>query len=170
MVSDVLNLSKIQSGAEKPDMQRYNLTESIKSIIQNVTELLKGEEYNIVFDYSHEVEIVADSTLINQCFYNLLINALSYSIDRKTVLVKQIADGDKVKIEVTDFGKGISQDDMPYIWERYYKNKTGRVKNVKSTGLGLSIVKTFITVHGGEYGVNSTEGKGSTFWFSINKE
>lgn len=170
MVSDVLNLSKIQSGAEKPDMQRYNFTESIKSIIQNVTELLKGDGYNIVFDYSSEVEVVADRTLINQCFYNLLVNAISYSIDRKDVIVKQVTDGDKVRIEVTDFGKGISAEDMPYIWERYYKNKAGRVKNVKSTGLGLSIVKTFITVHGGEYGVNSTEGKGSTFWFSINKE
>ncbi|MBE6878761.1 MAG: HAMP domain-containing histidine kinase [Ruminococcaceae bacterium] len=170
MVSDVLNLSKVQSGAEKPDMKRYNFTESIKAIIQNVTELLKGEGYNIIFEYDEDVEVVADQTLINQCFYNLLTNAISYSVDRKDVIVKQTVENNKVKIEVTDFGKGISQSDIPYIWERYYKNKSGRVKNIKSTGLGLSIVKTFITVHGGEYGVYSTEGEGSTFWFSINIE
>ena len=170
MVSDVLNLSKIQSGAEKPDLARYNLTESIKFIIQNVSELLKGEGYSIKFDYSGDIEVVADKTLIDQCFYNLLTNAISYSSENKTVIVKQRVIDDSVRIEVTDFGKGISQNDIPYIWERYYKNKAGRVKNIKSTGLGLSIVKTFITVHGGEYGVNSVEGKGSTFWFKIKIE
>lgn len=170
MVSDVLNLSKIQSGAEKPDLTRYNLTDTIKGIIQNVTELLKSEGYTISFDYSEEITVIADRTLINQCFYNLLVNAISYSTDKKEVVVRQTAEKGKVKIEVTDYGKGISKEDIPYIWERYYKNNEGRVKNIKSTGLGLSIVKSFITVHGGEYGVVSEEGKGSTFWFSIDME
>ena len=167
MVTDVLNLSKAQSGLIKLNLRTYNFTNSIKGIIQNVTELLKGENFRITFEYDREVEITADETLINQCFYNLLINAISYSIDRKEVVVRQIADNGSVKVEVTDFGKGISDEDIPYIWERYYKTTNNRIKAVKNTGLGLSIVKNFIDLHGGDYGVESTQGKGTTFWFKI---
>lgn len=170
MVSEVLNLSKVQSGVTKPDMNRYNLTESIREIIQNVQELLKGEEFKISFVYHQDVEINADITLINQCFYNLLINAISYSTDKKEVVVTQKTENGKVKIEVTDFGKGVAAEDIPYIWERYYKKTDKRIKKVQNTGLGLSIVKTFVTVHGGECGVDSEIGKGSTFWFELNME
>jgi signal transduction histidine kinase len=120
--------------------------------------------------YHQDVEINADITLINQCFYNLLINAISYSTDKKEVVVTQKTENGKVKIEVTDFGKGVAAEDIPYIWERYYKKTDKRIKKVQNTGLGLSIVKTFVTVHGGECGVDSEIGKGSTFWFELNME
>lgn len=167
MVSDVLNLSKVQAGMTKPELQRYNFTEDIKNIIQNTAELIRAEGYRIDFEYDREIEVTADKTLIGQSFYNLLINALSYSVDKKEVVVKQIVKEEKVRIEVTDFGKGVPQEDIPYIWERYYKNNNNRLKNVKSTGLGLSIVKNFIAVHNGECGVESRIGEGSTFWFEI---
>lgn len=170
MVSDVLNLSKVQSGVTKPCAYRYNFTESIREIIQNVQELLKGEGFKIHFEYESDVEVTADRTLINQCFYNLLINAVSYSADKKEVLVRQTEKNGRVRISVTDFGKGISEEDIPYIWERYYKNTDRRLKKMQSMGLGLSIVKTFVTVHGGECGVESKEGQGSTFWFEIDME
>lgn len=167
MVSEVLNLSKVQAGMTKPNLQIYNLTENISNIVQNTSELIRSEGYRIIFEYDKKVEVMADSTLIDQCFYNLLINALNYSDDKKEVIVKQIAENGKVRVEVTDFGKGISKEDIPYIWERYYKNSNNRIRNVNSTGLGLSIVKNFIAVHNGECGVESSVGKGSTFWFEI---
>ena len=168
MVSDVLNLSKAQSGLTKLNKHTYNLTNSINTIIQNVSELLRNEGFTVKFEYDKEVDINADETLINQCFYNLLINALSNSVDKKDVIVKQTVNDNKVRVEVTDFGKGIASEDIPYIWERYYKNNDNRIKAVKNTGLGLSIVKTFVNLHGGECGVESEKDKGSTFWFEIN--
>ena len=128
----------------------------------------QGIRFAVIVNDIGEVNIDADETLINQCFYNLLINALSYSMDKKEVMVKQTVKGNKVRVEVTDFGKGIAQEDIPYIWERYYKNTDNRIKAVKNTGLGLSIVKTFVNLHGGECGVESEKDKGSTFWFEIN--
>jgi signal transduction histidine kinase len=71
-------------------------------------------------------------------------------------------------IEVQDFGEGISPQVLPHIWERYFKDNKNSNRNIKSSGLGLSIVKTFVEAHNGECGVESKPGEGSKFWFSIN--
>ena len=168
MVNDVLNLTKIQSGTAKLNLERYNFTQSIGALVHNTNEMLKGEGYKITFDYSSEIEITADRTLLNQCFYNLLSNAVVHSKDIKEIqVIQSVADG-KVKIEVMDFGDGIDEKLLPHIWERYFKGDKSTSKNIKSSGLGLSIVKTFVEAHNGECGVKSQKGKGSTFWFSIN--
>ncbi len=167
MVNDILNISKVQSGATKLNFDRYNVTESIRQIIQNVTGMIKNEGYIIEFNYDSEIEITADQTMINQCFYNLLANALGHTKNKK-VVVNQKTEENKYIIEVTDFGEGIRKETLKHIWERYYKDSSAKNKNVKGTGLGLSIVKTFVEAHKGECGVESKEGEGSTFWFSIN--
>jgi len=168
MVNDVLNLTKIQSGTAKLNLERYNFTQSINALVHNTNEMLKGEGYKITFDYSSEIEITADRTLLNQCFYNLLSNAVVHSKDIKEIQVVQSVEDGKVKIEVRDFGDGIDEKLLPHIWERYFKGDKSTSKNIKSSGLGLSIVKTFVEAHNGECGVKSQKGKGSTFWFSIN--
>ncbi|MBR5252063.1 MAG: HAMP domain-containing histidine kinase [Oscillospiraceae bacterium] len=168
MVTDVLNIAKIQSGSAKPNKEEYNFTHSIQQIVQNMAELMKGEGYRIVFNFDDAVVVNADRTLIDQCFYNLLSNAVVHSKDNRDIIVTQYADDVQVKIEVQDFGEGISPQVLPHIWERYYKDTRESGKKVKSSGLGLSIVKTFIDAHDGRCGVVSEKGKGSTFWFSIN--
>ena len=72
-----------------------------------------------------------------------------------------------MKIEVTDFGEGIPADKLEYIWDRYYKVDKQHKRGVIGTGLGLSIVKSILDAHGAHYGVRSTLGKGSTFWFEL---
>lgn len=167
MVNDVLNLAKVQSGASKLNRINYNITDSIRHIIQNVTEMIKNAGYEIEFNYDAEAEITADQTMINQCFYNLLVNALGHNTNSKKVVVSQKVNNGNIVIEVRDFGKGISPESLKHIWERYYKDTSHKHTNVKSSGLGLSIVKTFIEAHDGECGVMSKEGEGSIFWFSI---
>lgn len=168
MVTDVLNIAKIQSGSAKPNKEEYNFTHSIQQIVQNMAELMKGEGYRIVFNFDDAVVVNADRTLIDQCFYNLLSNAVVHSKDNRDIIVTQYTDDKQVRIEVQDFGEGISPQVLPHIWERYYKDTRESGKKVKSSGLGLSIVKTFIDAHDGRCGVVSEKGKGSTFWFSIN--
>ncbi|MBQ2211478.1 MAG: two-component sensor histidine kinase, partial [Ruminococcus sp.] len=73
----------------------------------------------------------------------------------------------KVLIEVTDHGEGIPADKLEYIWERYYKVDKEHRRGVIGSGLGLSIVKSILDTHNARYGVRSTPGKGSTFWFEI---
>ena len=74
-----------------------------------------------------------------------------------------------VKIEVEDHGEGINEEDIPYIWDRYYKAGEKHKRAITGTGLGLSIVKKIIKLHGGSYGVKSEPGTGSIFWFEIDR-
>ena len=111
--------------------------------------------------------ICADETKINRAFYNLLINAINYSGDNRVIYVAQNTFENRVRISVTDGGEGIADDDLPYIWDRYYKSAKKHKRAVTGTGLGLSIVKKIIELHGGWYGVQSELGAGSTFWFEL---
>lgn len=167
MVSDVLSISKIQSGTIKPNLESYNLTENIRSITKNLSDMLKGMEFKVEFNSDRDVFVTADRTMIDRSFYNLLANAVNYSGDRKEIIVNQIVKRNFVRIEVIDFGRGISEHTLPYIWERYYKDDKNSMYGIKSSGLGLSIVKTFIEAHNGTCGVKSKVGEGSTFWFEI---
>jgi len=167
MVSDVLSISKIQSGAIKPNLESYNLTENIRSITKNLSDMLKGMDFKVEFNSDRDVFVTADRTMIDRSFYNLLANAVNYSGDRKEIIVNQIVKRNFVRIEVIDFGRGISEHTLPYIWERYYKDDKNSMYGIKSSGLGLSIVKTFIEAHNGTCGVKSKVGEGSTFWFEI---
>lgn len=99
--------------------------------------------------------------------YNLVNNAINYSGEEKHVVLRQILEDDCIKVEVTDTGEGIPQEKIRDIWERYYKVDKSHQTSRVGTGLGLSIVKQILELHGGTYGVVSTVGQGSTFWFSL---
>ncbi len=167
LVNDALDLSKLQSGMQSIHPQSFDFTGSIKSIVDAMNELLKRDGYSIKFIYDKELNITADEPKITQAFYNLLINAINYTGEDKTVIVRQIVTAGTVKIEVLDSGEGIAEEDLPYIWDRYYKGDKFHKRAVTGTGLGLSIVKSIIELHGGEYGVSSKLNEGSMFWFSL---
>lgn len=167
LVNDMLDISSLESGMAKLNKVNYNLTESLRKTVNRISELVKNDGYQLDFEYNEDVHIFADEVKITQAFYNLLLNAITYSGDDKTVLVRQIIKENMVKIEVIDHGEGISQSDLPYIWERYYKVDKKHKRPKMGTGLGLSIVKKIIELHGGECGVESELGKGSTFWFQL---
>ena len=168
MVSDVLSISKIQSGVIKPHIEDYDITQNLRQISKNMSDMLKAEGFKIIFNSDMDITVQADQTMINRSFYNLLANAVNYSGDSREIIVNQIIKKNYVRIEVVDFGRGISEHILPYIWERYYKDTNNHIEGIKSSGLGLSIVKTFVEAHGGSCGVTSKVGKGSTFWFEIN--
>ncbi len=171
LVSDLLDISKLQSGTQKLELSDFNLTETIREVIGRFSKLTGQDGWTIDFKADEEVMVNADRTRILQVIYNFINNAITHTGTDKFVLVTQkvIADGDarKVRIEVTDHGEGIPADKLPYIWDRYYKvDKTHRRAQTGS-GLGLSIVKKILEMHGAKYGVESTEGVGSTFWFEL---
>ena len=169
LVNDVLDISKFENGEQSLNATTFNLTISIKETIERTSSLVKKDGYNLSFVYDEEVYVTADEVKIIQAFYNLLINAINYSNDNKIITIKQTVDDVIVKIEVIDNGDGILTEDLPYIWDRYYKVDKNHKRAITGTGLGLSIVKKIVEMHGGGYGVESTIGKGSTFWFSLNR-
>ncbi|NCC87008.1 MAG: HAMP domain-containing histidine kinase [Clostridia bacterium] len=169
LVNDMLDISNFEAGTTKLNKERFNLTESLKKTINRMQELVKNQGFQLEFKYDEDAYLCADEVKIIQVFYNLLINAITHSVDAKTVIVNQIIKDDVVKIEVIDYGEGVNQGDLPYIWERYYTIDKKHNRPIIGSGLGLSIVKKVIEMHDGAYGVESEIGKSSIFWFSLNK-
>lgn len=169
LVNDILDISKIQSGSQEIAIETFNLTDSIRSVLERYRKLTEQEGYSIKFIEDSEVYVEADEIKLSQVIYNLINNAITYTGEDKLVEVVQKVKGDIVRIEIIDNGKGIPKDDIPYIWDRYYKVDKSHKRAAIGTGLGLSIVKTVLDAHGGKYGVISAENKGSTFWFEIKK-
>jgi signal transduction histidine kinase len=167
LVNDIFDISKLEIGIEQLNTVEFNLTKSLQKTTLRISELIKKDHYHLSFVYDKEVSVCADEIKITQAYYNLLVNAINYTGDNKSIVAQQVIADGKVRIEVTDTGEGISAENLPYIWDRYYKVDKKHKRAITGTGLGLSIVRKVIELHGGEYGVDSQLGKGSTFWFSL---
>jgi len=167
LVNDLLDVSKLETGTMELHIREYNLTESVEQTVERFSELLRNDGYTIEFEHSEDVYVLADEAKITQALYNLLTNAVNYSREDKYIIVKQLNLQNNVRIEVHDHGDGIAPEDIPYIWDRYYKVDKKHKRAITGTGLGLSIVKKIFELHGAEYGVESEFGKGSVFWFRL---
>lgn len=168
LVNDMLDYSKYNSGCQLMTFKVINLTDLIKSTIKRYGELVRRYGYNIQFNATENVEVIADESMILQVIYNLLNNAINYTGADKTVIVRQnITSAQTVRISVTDTGKGISKDDIEKIWDRYYTEQKSHKRAIVGSGIGLSIVSKLLRLHSALYGVESIEGKGTTFWFEL---
>lgn len=167
LVNGILDASKLETGSSELHMEEYNLTKSLNETVVRLSYLLKNDGYSIVFEHSEEVYVIADAAKITQALYNLLTNAVNYSTSDKHIIVRQNRVQNGVLIEVIDHGDGIAPENIPYIWDRYYKVDKKHKRAIIGTGLGLSIVKKIFELHGLDYGVQSELGKGSVFWFQL---
>lgn len=170
LVNDILELSKMETLADALDIEEFDLIKLVNDIIKNYQVLQETEKY--IFNFEHEDEslfIEADKKKLSQVIYNLINNAINYTGSDNTVTIK-ITNKENILVEIADTGKGIKKEDIPYIWDKYYKNKKKHKRNLIGTGLGLSIVKNILESHQYEYGVTSKEDVGSTFYFKIPKE
>lgn len=167
LVNDVFDISNLEAGTQKLHKEVFPFTASLKLTTDRIAELVKKDGYHVSFHYNSEIILNADEVKLTQAYYNLLINAINYSGADKEVHVNQIVNGNVVKIEVYDSGEGIAKENLKHIWDRYYRVDKSHKRSVTGSGLGLSIVKKVIELHGGKYGVISEPGKGSMFWFSL---
>ncbi len=170
LVNDLLDLSKLQAGTRKMSLAPFNLTEVVRNVMSRYEKLTQKDGYRVEFSFDSQVEVIADQTMILQVIYNLINNAVNYTGDDKLVRVTQkvIKETGRVRISVTDSGAGIPADQIPLIWDRYYKIDKVHRRAMVGTGLGLSIVKHILEQHNTTYGVESKPGHGSTFWFELN--
>jgi len=167
LVNSILDLSKLQSGASQFEPTDFDLTCSIRDIIGRISKLTEAEGYQITFTADERVEVHADASRIEQVVYNFLTNAIHYTGPDHQIEVRQVIRAGWVRIEVVDHGEGIPADQLPYIWERYYKSDKLHRRAVMGNGLGLSIVKSILEQHDARFGVESQPGEGSTFWFEL---
>lgn len=167
LVSDILDISKLQSGTQQLTCERFNLTRSIEEILLRYTKLTEQDGYRLKLISSEDAWVNGDKIKLSQVVYNLINNAITYTGPDKSVTITQSIRRDSVRIEIADTGEGIAEESLPLIWDRYYKVDKAHKRAAIGTGLGLSIVKTILDLHKAEYGVSSTVGQGSVFWFQL---
>ena len=123
--------------------------------------------YTVLFDADRDRTVTGDSARISQVLYNLLGNALTYTGADKTVRITQRDAGASVRVTVSDSGEGIPANELPYIWDRYYRSRENHRRAVLGSGLGLNICRGILEQHKARYGVHSVEGQGTDFWFEL---
>ena len=170
LVKDLLDLSKLQEGAFSITVTQFDLTSLIEEVCQHFKPLCQNDNIDLQLDCEAELIAYGDESRINEVLYNFISNALKHCGEDKKVIVKAfMVNKEKIKIEIIDHGVGISKEDLANIWERYYKIDKSYHRSKTGTGLGLAINKAILDAHKVNYGVNSNKGKGSTFYFELNR-
>ena len=169
MVNEVLDFSRMRTGSLELEKKPFNLTGQIREICSRVSKMTAVEGYTVLFEPEKEYTVTGDSGRISQVLYNLLGNALTYTGEDKTVRISQEEAGTGVRVEISDSGEGIPSEELPYIFDRYYRSRENHRRAVIGSGLGLNICRSILEKHGARYGVRSEEGRGTTFWFELPK-
>ncbi len=164
LVSDLLDLSKLQGGMGTLVKEKFDLSAYIRQVIEGLDYLREKQGYDFVVEVEDEVYIEADKGKIGQAVYNLIGNAVNYTGEDKKVFISLKNEGGVAKFTVRDTGEGIAEEEIKEIWDRYYRSKSAHKRPVKGTGLGLSIVRKVLEMHGVYYGVDSKTGEGSCFY------
>ena len=163
LVSEILDFRKVQNGKMELRLSDFNLAESMKQWIKLFSASAQKKHIAISMDAPDTIMLRADQDKIERICYNLLSNALKYTSEGGEITLTAKEENGRVMISVADNGCGISSDELPYIFDRFYQAKNAG----RGTGIGLAIVKAFTELHHGEVSATSIEGKGSTFTIHI---
>lgn len=166
MVGELLELSRIESGRVPFKFELRPLLPIIESAFDQMSKPIERKELDVAVDIPADLPYVwVDPVRIERVVTNLLHNAIKFTPDEGKIVVSAVADEKQIKVEVVDTGMGIASEELPRIFERFYKSD--RARNSKGTGLGLSIAKHIVQAHRGEIWAESREGSGSTFCFTL---
>ncbi len=170
LVEALVDMGKLEAGKFRlqraPTVYEKLIKDSLSQIAPAL--LVKGQTVQIKMDAPPDSRVMADRARISQVIINLLRNASKYSPEGQPIIVETHAEAGRVFFQVTDQGSGIDPEEQEHIFERYYRSK--RVEeDGAGIGLGLALAKAIIEAHGGQIGVASELGKGSTFWFSLSE-
>ena len=169
LVTDMQELSKMEAGYTELNRNNFDLKDETESVLSLLDRIIRDKKIEIVPNLVNVV-VYADQLKISQVIYNFVLNAIKHSPEGTRIEINIIDSEDDVRFEVKDYGTGISEKDLPYIWNRYYKIDKGFHRSLESSGLGLAIVKAILEAHHAKYGVESKLGKGSLFYFELSKD
>jgi two-component system phosphate regulon sensor histidine kinase PhoR len=167
MVSDLIDLSRIDYGDLKLNIVEVDLDNFINSFIDSMKSVMKKKDIYIEYRPKHKKNIMADMQSLERVMNNLIDNAFKYSPKGSVIEISTITNNNHIKINVADQGTGISEIDQEYIFDRFYRTASARASENKGSGLGLSIVKNLINSLNGEVGVSNRPEGGSIFWFTL---
>ncbi|UCF05308.1 MAG: FHA domain-containing protein [bacterium] len=166
-VKELLNLTEMRlSGQMK--MEEFSLPDSISNALDTVSQKAKDKSITVSSNVDKSIgQINGDEFSINEMITNLLFNAIKYTPEGKTIHLEAACDEDHVRIDITDTGIGIPADELPNVFDEFFRATNARKIEGDGTGLGLSIVKQIVERHGGTISVQSEEGQGTTFTVTL---
>jgi signal transduction histidine kinase len=172
LINDILDLSKIEAGRLELELSSFDLPELLEGATMLVRERAGRHEVKLALDVSEGVdEWVADERKVKQVVINLLSNAVKFTPAGGSVTVRarrvQEGTGGAIEIAVIDTGVGIAREDQALVFEEFRQARGDYLRKSEGTGLGLSLAKRFVELHGGTIRVESEQGKGSTFAFIL---
>ena len=166
LVNDLLDITKLESAELTINPTSYNISEQLRLVIAKMEPELSKFEIEVELDEEEDYFVFADSDRIEQVFINLLQNAIHFSTRQQVIYIKMKKVENMLLVSIKDEGKGINEENLKKIWDRFYKVDQSRTNNL-GTGIGLSIVKQIIDLHQTEIEVTSELGKGTTFTFKL---
>ncbi len=173
IVNDLDTISKLESDMNRLEMERFDIVALAKEIAEQTE--IEADKKNIKITVKGADKlpspfwVVADKHFVGQVFVNLIVNSIRYGKEGGTTHIRFRDLMDKILVEVEDNGSGIAKEDLPRIFERFYRTDKGRSREQGGTGLGLAIVKHIIEAHGERISVRSQLGEGTTFSFTFKK-
>ncbi|MDI3485029.1 MAG: hypothetical protein PWQ75_1258 [Methanolobus sp.] len=167
LINDILDLSKVEAGKMDLYMETFDVNEVIKNVYNIIDPLAVKKNIELNFEIDQDISIYADKIRFKQIFYNLMSNAIKFTPNGGHVTVDISVNESFLKISVIDDGIGISKDKQIKLFTPFYQADSSTARTYQGTGLGLSIVKKIVELHGGTISVESEEGKGSNFSFTL---
>lgn len=171
MVDDLEMISNLESNRVQLTYSNFNMVLLVKEVMELLEDKARERKIKLAFkkDYDKPIKVHADRAKIEQVLINLMANAIKYGKENGKVEVRFFDMHNQVLTEIADDGVGIPQDDIPRIFERFYRVDKSRSRDAGGTGLGLSIVKHIMEVHKQTINARSSENSGSTFSFTLKK-
>lgn len=173
IVNDLDTISKLESNMNRLDMEKFDIVALAKEIAEQAEMEADKKGIKITVKGAENLPspfwVLADKHFIGQVFVNLVINSIRYGKEGGATRIRFRDMLDKILVEIEDNGQGIGKEDLPRIFERFYRTDKGRSREQGGTGLGLAIVKHIVEAHGERITVRSEPGVGSTFSFTLKK-
>lgn len=169
LVSDMQKLNKYDESSIKLKKDNVNISDIICFVIFQFSNLAKSRNIKIEYEKKN-INLYCDKDKITQALVNILSNAIRYSNEGSTIFIEERLKDNKVIISIEDQGIGISEEDLKYVFERFYRADKSRTRATGGTGIGLTIVKSIVSSHGGEVKLESKLGEGSKFTIILPKE
>ncbi|GEB77109.1 ATP-binding protein [Sporolactobacillus inulinus] len=171
LVNELLDLAKLEAGHFQLDRHKVTLGDFFKHNITKFSKLASDTKIKIQSDLEGigKTKFFMDPDRVEQVMTNLIDNAIRHTREGGFVTVKARIETDRLHVWITDSGVGIAKEDIPFVFERFYKADKARTRGKAGTGLGLAIAKHIVEAHGGEITVNSIKGEGTTFQFTLKR-
>ncbi|UCH08236.1 MAG: response regulator [Deltaproteobacteria bacterium] len=163
LTNELLDLSRIEAGLIVQDKQQVQLMDILNGLVEFMQARAKEKNISLTLNKADLPLINADGRSMEEVFSNLITNAINYTPVGGKITLEGEVTRDFVHIGITDTGYGIPADELPRIFEQFYRVKTDKTRNIVGTGLGLPIVKSIVEAHNGTIKAESKEGAGSTF-------